>query len=259
MAECFYPSCKHTIMKHFITCTALTLAALSAAAKEKKAPDVMGSWKETSRMGRDKATIAFTDTMYTDFLIGNEYTTGRKTGFLYKGTYKVTAGTLDLGMRMYNITESAPKRLVLQDDGGYYVWERYEKPDPRVENSSAAASGSRGHRESDFTDQRVSLSQLKGKWEVFKRTSSETMPEINYKKLLHTLDIKGAGISDSSGIYAAADPNRIPGWYVTRYDNNTIYCSGPSGSRELKVLKCVDGELIVQEGIVTYFFKQFRN
>jgi len=246
-------------MKQFITCTALTLAALSAsAAKDKKAPEVMGSWKETSRTGRDKAAIPFTDTMYTDFLIGNEYTTGRKTGFLYKGTYKVTAGTLDLGMRMYNITEASPKRLMLQDDGGYYVWERYEKADPRIENSTAAASGSRGHQESEFTDQPVSMGQLKGKWEVFKRTSSETMPEINYKKLLHTLDIKGGSAADSSGVYAAADPNRNPGWYITRYDNNTIYCSGAGGSRELKVLKCADGELIIQEGIVTYFFKQFR-
>ncbi len=245
-------------MKHLITLAACTFAAVLAAAKEKKAPDITGSWKETARMGRDKAPIAYTDTMYTDFLIGNEYTTGRRTGFLYKGTYKVTEGTLDLGMRMYIIAERSPSRMLLKDDGGYYVWQRYEKPDPHIENSSAASSSSRGRQETDLGGAPVSLAQLRGRWEVFKRTSSETLPEINYKILLHTLDIRGASPADSSGVYAASDPNRIPGWYITRYDANTIYCSGPTGNRELKVLKCADGELIVEEGSVTYFFKQFR-
>ena len=244
-------------MKHLFTITTLSLAALSAGAKGNKAPDVTGSWKESARMGRDKAPIEYTDTMYTDFMIGNEYTTGRKTGFLYKGTYKVTEGTLDLGMRMYNITERSANRLVLKDDVGFYVWERYQKADPRVENSAAAASGSRGHQETDLAGGPVKASQLKGRWEVFKRTSSEKLPEINYKMLLHTLDLKGMNPADSSGIYAASDPTRFPGWYVTRYDDNIIYCSGPAGKRQLNVLKCTEGELIVQEGVITYFFKQF--
>lgn len=244
-------------MKHLIACTALSLAALSAIAKEKKAPDIKGSWKETARMGRDKAPIAYTDTMYTDFLIGNEYTTGRKTGFLYKGTYKVTEGSLDLGMRMYIITERGPSRLVLKDDVGFYVWERYQKPDPTVENSTAAGSGNRGHSETSYDGKAVSIGQLRGKWEVFKRTSAETLPEINYKILLHTINVKGANPADSSGIYSASDPTVKPGWYITRYDDNVIYCSGPTGKRQLKVLKCADGELIIEEGAITYFFKQF--
>jgi hypothetical protein len=245
-------------MKHLFIITMFSLAAFeAAAAKGKKAPDVKGSWKETARMGRDKAPISYTDTMYTDFLIGNEYITGRKTGFMYKGTYKVTEGTLDMGMRMYNITEATAARLVLKDDVGFYIWERYEKADPRVENSTAAASGSRGHQETELNGGPVSANQLRGKWEVFKRTSSEKLPEINYKMLLHTLDFKGANPADSSGVYAASDPMRMPGWYVTGYGDNIITCNGKTGKRSLKVLKCTDGELIIEEGAITYFFKQF--
>lgn len=245
-------------MKHLITTSAFTLAAMAAMAKGKPAPDVLGSWKETSRMGRNKAMIAFTDTMFTDFMIGNEYITGRMSGFRYKGTYKVSESVLDIGMRFYTITEFKPGRMVLKDDAGFYVWEKYDKADPSVENSGAAGSGSRGHQETNFDGGPVAFSQLKGRWEVFKRTSSETLPEVNYKVLLHTLDIKGDRLQDSSGIYAAADPTRIPGWYITRYDDNIIHCKGPDGERKLKVLKCADGELIIQEGTLTYFFKQFR-
>lgn len=245
-------------MKHLLTTSAFLLAATAAMAKEKKVPDITGNWKETTRMARDKKSIAFTDTMFTDFMIGNEFITGRSTGFKYKGTFKVSNESLDMGMRMYTITERTPSRMVLKDDAGFYVWEKYTKADPSVENSGAAASGSRGHQETNLDGGPVAFSQLKGKWEVFKRTSSETLPEVNYKMLLHTLDIKGERAEDSSGIYAAADPTRNPGWFITGYANNVIHCKGPTGERELNVLKCEFGELIVQEGSVTYFFKQFR-
>ena len=55
------------------------------------------------------------------------------------------------------------------------------------------------------------------------------------------------------GVVAATQPS----WKIARYNAGIIYCTGRD-ERQLKVLQCRNGELIVQEGILTYFFKQFQ-
>jgi hypothetical protein len=236
-----------------LLCLAAALPLAAFAQHKQKPVDLTGSWKEVRRETRDGKATVFDDTTYYDFLIGNEYTTQRRNQFMYRGTYKTTPGTLDLGMRMYNVLSWSPNQIVLKDDGGTYQFVRYTKA-PERENNAAASSSGRGP-EHNAAPEPVSLGALKGRWDVFKRTSSTTLPEIDYKRIIRSIELRPG--QDTLGlVYASDDLNNRPSWKIDRYEDNVLYCSGKS-ARSLKVLRCKDGELIVQEGVITYFFKRF--
>ena len=232
-------------------------AALPVSAQgNRKKVDLMGSWMEARRISPGKAPLDYTDTTYYDFMIGNEYTTQRKNGFMYRGTYKTTPGTLDLGMRMYNIVEMSPNRMLLKDDGGTYEFVRYTKRPPAEDNT--AAIGKERAYQPDLRREPVRAQDLSGKWDVYKRTSSETLPEIDYTRILRSLDIKVIGGKVEGTVASAKDMDGAPSWKIVSYDAGILRCTGPRGDRMLKVLKASDGELIIQEEPVTYFFKHFK-
>jgi hypothetical protein len=227
-------------------------------AKERlKNVDLTGSWKETTRMNKGKMPIDYTDTTYYDFLIGNEYTTQRKNSFMYRGTYKLTPGRLDLGMRAFMIEEMNNVRMVLRDDGGVYEFRRYDKAAAMAENNSAASSGQRA-RSDDFTaDVRIEPSMLAGKWESYKRTSSTTMTSVDYDRVIRMLDISMKNGVMSGNAYSTKDKEGMPSWKIWSYSDGILQLNGKS-NRQLRVLRASRGELIVQEDNLTYFFKQFK-
>lgn len=229
------------------------LLTLPLAASAQKPVDLTGSWKEVRRETRDGKAEVFDDTTYYDFLIGNEYTTRRRNQFMYRGTYKTTPGSLDLGMRWYKVLRWSPNRILLKDDAGTYQFVRYAKA-PEQENDAAAASAARGFQDGTAAE-KVPLRSLQGRWEVFKRTSSATLSEIDYKHIIRSIELR-PGRDTLGVVYASDDMNGQPSWKIDRYEDNVLHCSGKS-ARALKVLRCRDGELIVQEGVITYFFKQF--
>ena len=244
-------------MKYILLCLALLVAVLPADADIKNKPvDLTGSWKEDRRISLRRERLEFTDTTFYDFLIGNEYTTQRKNSFMYRGTYKATKSTLDLGMRVYNVLEMSRTRMVLKDDAGSYEFVRYDKAAAMAENSSAASSGNRAYKE-EVKGGPVSAGQLAGKWEVYKKTSSITLSEVDYTRLIRIINVKPEGNNVGGSVSSAKDMENAPSWKITRYDDGIIYCTG-KGDRQLKVLQCKDGELIVQEDNLTYFFKQFK-
>lgn len=244
-------------MKSTLLSFALIFIVLPGFGEGKSKPvDLTGSWKEARRVSPRGEALSYTDTTYYDFLIGNEYTTQRQNSYMYRGTYKATPGQIDLGMRVYNIVEMSPNRMILKDDGGTYQFVKYTKA-PVTENNTAAASGTRGYKE-DIGQGSVPLERLIGKWEVYKRTASTTLPEVDYTRIVRVIDVRPR--KDTLGFVGAAkDMDGLPSWKIDRYDNGTLYCSSTTkGPRQLKVMRCSNGELIVQEDVFTYFFKQFK-
>lgn len=223
-----------------------------------KPVDLTGNWKEQRRISVRGEALDYTDTTYYDFMVGNEYTVQRKNGFMFRGTYKATPGIVDLGMRSYNVVEMSANRMILKDDGGSYQFVRYDKAAMMAENNGAAASGERAYKP-EIAAEPVKLSQLSGKWEVYKRTSSTTLPEIDYTKIVQVIELRQRGGDTLGTVASSKDMEGKPTWKITRYDNSILYCtSAGRGPRQLKVISCRDGELIVQEDVFTYFFKQFK-
>jgi len=101
------------------------------------------------------------------------------------------------------------------------------------------------------------FSKLSGKWEVYKRTSSVQMGNIDYGRILKIIQVPAKPAAGNMGsVWAANDREPAPSWHVEKFENSTLYCGGKD-PRQLKVLKCDGKELVIQEDNVTYFFKQF--
>ncbi|MEO6832651.1 MAG: hypothetical protein ABI169_10620 [Chitinophagaceae bacterium] len=228
----------------------------SFAGGKDKPVDLTGDWKEVQRNSLLKDKVDYIDTTYYHFLIGNEYTVQRKNSYMYRGTYKTEGGKLDLGMRAYSIASMKPNEMVLKDNDGTYFFVRYDGDAARAENNDAASSSSRGHQES-ISPENLSPEQLSGRWEVYKRTSSEKLPDIDYTKIIRVIDFKMENGNASGGVESAKDMNGAPSWKITGFKDDVISCTGKT-NRELKVLKCEGSEMIVQEGTLTYFFKKFK-
>ena len=246
-------------MKHEILCLAFLAAALPADAGDKngKGPvDLTGNWKEAIRISPRKERLDYNDTTFYDFMVGNEYTVQRKNSYMYRGTHNATSGMLDLGMRTYSVLEMSHDRMVLRDDGGSYEFVRYDKSAIMAEHNSAASNSARAFKE-EINDERITAAQLAGKWEVYKRTSSTPLSSIDYTRIIQVIDVKEAGGKIIGSVGSAKDMEGAPSWKITRYDGGVLYCTG-KGDRQLKVIRCKGGELIVQEEQLTYFFKQFK-
>jgi hypothetical protein len=180
-------------------------------------------------------------------------------GFIYRGTYKLTSKALDMGSRYYTIVSMTNDRMVLSDKVGRYTFVRDREAGIMRSDQSAAAHGDRAPHSSDggYSGPPNSIDALMGKWEVYKRTASEVQRDIDYSRQLRSIELKKNNGGEQGLIYAANDKMNMPSWYIDRYENGTIYCKGRD-ARQLKVLHLADGELVVGEGSVTYFFKQFK-
>lgn len=244
-------------MKNLIlTISALVFCVNSFAGGKNKPVDLTGDWKEVKRSSLLQNMVDYVDTTFYHFLVGNEYTVQRKNSYMYRGTYKIDRGQLDLGMRAYNIASLKQNEMVLKDDAGTYYFVRYDAEARRAENNDAASSSTRGHQE-QLNPENISPEQLSGRWEVYKRTSSEKLPDIDYTTIIRVIDLKNDKGIVSGGVESAKDMNGAPSWKITGFKDGEIECSGKI-NRRLKVLKCEGAEMIVQEGNLTYFFKKFK-
>ena len=245
-------------MKAAVFITTLILAGnISFAQKNTpaKAPDVTGSWKETSRTTSKGATIPFIDTLHLDLTKDKKYEWLRDGGFTYRGSYTVNATQLDLGIRFFTIIKKTPDQLLLEDDSSSYEFRPYTKA-PIKEDNSAAANASRGNMAVGSMGE-INKSELSGSWETYKTTNKPgTIPDrIDYTRLIKRVTLSMNGKQLAGTIYPSQ-----PGlqWNVDSFDGKIISCSSGSDKRTIEVLKCAAGELIVTEGNNTYYFKVLK-
>ncbi|OJW82124.1 MAG: hypothetical protein BGO69_16135 [Bacteroidetes bacterium 46-16] len=228
----------------------LITTALLSLAIYGESKDITGDWKEVKRMSAKTGTsIAYTDTMFFRFMSGNEYVSQKKGGFIYKGTYKMENNTLDMGARFYTILKHTKTTLKLKDDGGIYEFVMYTPQDgmSKLPDEPKAAP---------VTD----ITQMKGHWSEFKRTSDHTIQEIDYQRLIKMMDIFTHFEDGNWGyVFATRDADNNPSWHIDSYDSKSqvLHCSGRD-SRDLKVMKCQDNELVLEEKGITYFFRRFK-
>lgn len=222
----------------------LLLFSITTQAQKKDA--FSGLWKETNRTTTAGKAIAFTDTIKMNFLTGQEYTWAKKNGFVWRGTYKVEKGMLDLGSRMFAIVSQSKDKLVLKDEENEFTFAPYQEAAIAKLQQEAAPLPV------------TSLSQMAGKWDVFKRTSSVTQQKIDYTTQVKSINIYDQ--KDDAGNYGyvagGSDASSSPSWFIQKFEDGKLYCAGKS-QRVFEVVKA-EKELILKEGTTTYFFKQFK-
>ena len=116
-------------MRQLIICAAVLFLSLGATAEyQSAAVDLTGSWKEVRRIARGGAQQSFTDTMYYDFMPGNEFASQQKDRYMNRGNYNATSSYIDLGAQAYKVLEMSHDRMLLKDNAGTYEFVRYVKP-----------------------------------------------------------------------------------------------------------------------------------
>jgi hypothetical protein len=229
-------------MKYFLLFSAICCAMNCYA----QSNTLSGNWREVQRLDRNDNTIPFDDTIKIQFLTGNEYTWLKKGGFIYRGSYKIENGNLDMGARFFKVVHRGSGRLVLADDEAKYVFQPYTPvattelpPEP---DAHAV----------------IDTRNMIGKWKVYKGTSDKTIKELDLSNRIKTVMIfdRPDPQGDIGYISGGKDPQGSPSWKINRFENNIFYCNGKS--IRLFQVSMKDNHLILQEDGHTYFLNQFR-
>ncbi|MBL7720044.1 MAG: hypothetical protein JNL72_14500 [Flavipsychrobacter sp.] len=228
----------------------LLLALIPVAAQGQKNAEVTGHWKEVERIpGGKTKPIAFTDTIRLQFNPGNEVLWQMRGSLQYKSVYKLSKDVLDLGHRRFSVLQRKANSMRLQDEDNTYELVRYTPPAiPELADESAPVAV-------------TSIAQMKGHWSKFKGTSDRTVREVDYTRAIKFVDITGDIMGDGriGMVFGGRDPDTEPSWYIESYDPKTqILTCGGKDKRRLKVLRCQDNELRIEENGTTYFLRKFK-
>ncbi|MBS1781491.1 MAG: hypothetical protein JSS78_00320 [Bacteroidetes bacterium] len=205
-----------------------------------------GNWRETKRTNPRGATISFQDTIKVNFLPGNEYTWFKKGGFIYRGTYKLEKGNLDMGSRFLHVVEHTNKHLVLSDEDAQYAFEPFEEvPVLKLAGEPAPLPVQQ-------------TSSIVGTWKVFKGTSATKIKELDLSNRIKTVVFfaQPDEFGDVGYISGGKDPQGQPSWKVSRLKDGTLYCHGKSD--RVFLISQTGDEILLKEGDQSFFLKQFK-
>ncbi len=224
----------------------LLLTAITPLISAAQNNSLSGNWGEVRRTDARGSAMDFQDTIRISFLTGNEYTWLKKGGFIYRGTYKIEKGILDMGARSFKIVSQRTDKLMISDDAAIYEFRPYTEPRRATLPQEEPAVLVQNTRE------------IAGEWKVFKGTSSKTVKEINLStrpKTVMIFDVPDAA-GDIGYISAGKDPMGNPSWKINRLENGMLYCNGKN-VRVFEAMK-TGKELILKENDHSFFLKQFN-
>jgi len=214
---------------------------------KKKKLIVPGRWQETVRMLPDSTVQVFTDTMYLSFQLKDSFSYHHRNGFIYEGVYLVSEDSiLDLGTERYKVLARRRDSMVLVNAKGIFLF----GPD-KSDTLKAIVI-----KKEDSSRPVTSIEVMIGRWTVYKR-KSEGPGMLDMADNIRSVYITGPSTDGKQGfVYSGADADNAPSWFITELGGGqSLVCSGKK-PRTLKVLRCQDGEMILEEGGVKYFLKQ---
>ena len=111
----------------------------------------------------------------------------------------------------------------------------------------------------DSTYPVTNIDQMIGHWSVYKRTTKEQNGPLDASNAINAVYITGPSTDGNVGyIYGGNDANNYPSWYIKSFGaDQSLDCDGKN-LRIIKVIRCQEGELILEETGVTYYLKQFK-
>ena len=206
-------------------------------------------WREVKRMQPDSTIVPFTDTMFMAFKLKQGYSYHNKNGFVYNGTYKLDGDDLDFGTARYQVAVKRPTSLMLVDDAGIYVF--------AMDSTDTLKTIILAKQDSSYPV--INIDQMIGHWTMYKRTTKEEFKTIDNATSINAVYITGPSTDGHLGcVYGGLDANNQPSWYIKSFGTDqSLSCDGKS-FRIIKVLRCQNGEMILEENDVKYYLKQFK-
>jgi hypothetical protein len=225
----------------------LLLPVVAFCIDKKKKLIVPGRWIETVRMLPDSTVQSFTDTLYMAFQPKDSFSFHRRNGFVYEGIYQISEDSiLDLGSVRYKVLARRTERMVLMNANGIFHF--------GVDKSDTAAIIV--IKKEDSTRPVTSIDVMIGRWSVYKR-KTEGPGTLNQSDNIRSVFITGPSSDGKQGfVFSGTDADNNPSWYIKELGGGqSLVCEG-NRPRTLKVLRCQDGEMILEENGVTFFLKQ---
>jgi hypothetical protein len=218
--------------------------------KKKPKPMPVSRWREIKRMSPDSAVVAFTDTVFIEFMKKDSFSFRHKDGFVYLGLYAINEDSvIDFGYFKYNMPVRNAKGFTLTDTKGIYTF---------VTDWSDTAKVIILDKEEKILPV-TSIDQMIGHWQVYKRTSDEPLTTLDNENQVRSMYITGPSTDGKLGfIYSSKDLQEQPSWHIKAYTSDQSLLGDGKSPRTFKVIKCQKGEMILQEGVIKYYFKQFK-
>jgi hypothetical protein len=225
----------------------LLVPSVTFGIDKKKKLITPGRWRETVRMLPDSTVQAFADTLFISFQRKDSFSFHHRNGFVYEGIYLISEDSvLDMGSVRYKVVARKPDLMVLTNAKGIFHF--------GIDNSDTAEIIVL--KKEDTARPVTSIEVMIGKWTVYKR-ASEGLGALDQSENIRSVYITGPSTDGKLGyIFSGTDPDSYPSWYIKELGGEqALVCAGKN-ARTIKVLRCQDGEMILEDGGVKYYLKQ---
>lgn len=225
----------------------LLLPAVVHSIDKKKKLIIPGRWKEVKRMTPDSTVQEYDDTLYVAFLPKDSFSYHYRKGFIYEGVYGISEDSiLDLGTVRFKVLLRKGEQMVLMNQKGIHHF------GPDLSDTAAAIV----IKKEDSARPVNSLEEMIGRWSVYKR-KTEGPGTLDAADNIRSVYITGPSTDGKQGfVYSGADADNAPSWTVRELGGGqSLVCEGRR-PRTFKVLRCQDGEMILEESGVKYYLKQ---
>jgi len=218
--------------------------------KQLKLP--VSRWREVKRMKPDSTNLPFTDTLFIQFKKKDSFEYKNRDGFVYRGGYTINNddSLLDFGYSRYYVRVKRPTTLVLENKDGIFVMA------PEWADTVQLIVVKKVEKYDTVT----SIEQMIGHWTVYKReTKEQAAGAIDNSATINAIFITGPATDGKQGyVFSGNDPKNAPSWYIKELGpDGALDCDGKN-RRILRVIKCQQGEMILEENEIKYYFKQFK-
>ncbi|MES2701127.1 MAG: hypothetical protein V4649_00720 [Bacteroidota bacterium] len=229
----------------------LPLTAFCIDKKDKKKPRIpVSRWKEVERMRPDSTPVAFDDTLFISFQRNDSFSYHSTNGFIYIGAYTLNDDSLlDFGTARYTMVSRKPGTMVIANKAGIY------RLAPDLSDTAKIIV----LEKEDSTLPVTNIDQMIGRWTVYKRTSDQPVGALDGENQIRSAYITGQTSDGKQGfIFSSKDPSNAPSWFVKSFGTDQVMVCEGRTNKSLKVIRCQKGEMILQDGDIKYFFKQFK-
>ena len=210
--------------------------------------DIDGKWQEEKRTLKKNKEIDFTDTLRMEIRKDGFVMIRHDKGPTITGEAEIRGKKLVLNDNKYGLVETGKNKLILNDDDGNHHFNKVEEF-----NSSPVQRKIPGVEEGKKD---IALGTIKGKWTCYKKTDPAFNQGKFYLKAIDFKEDKGNGTYAGVASFSSSDSVYSTEAFI--YIKGTdLVISTDEETFKAKVMKSDGQEMILQNGVINYFMKQF--